>query len=131
MPFAHWSLLAVSVLPLFWAIVAKAGAPYDNSRPRAVLAAAEGYRLRANWAQQNAWEALTPYVAAVIVATLHGVPATVLDAAAGVFLLARVGHGLCYLADRPTWRSLCWLAGFAVVAYLFLLGGGVLPVPGR
>ncbi|BEV70539.1 MAPEG family protein [Paludibacterium sp. THUN1379] len=121
MPFALWSILIAAVLPLIWAGVAKAGAPYDNSRPREVLARASGHRQRANWAQQNAWEAFSPYAAAVIVAFVMKVPVARLDLLAGLFLLARVGHGLCYLRNLPTARSLCWLCGFACVVALFVL----------
>ncbi|HJV06729.1 MAG TPA: MAPEG family protein [Chromobacteriaceae bacterium] len=126
MPFALWSILLVAALPLVWAVVAKAGAPYDNHRPRDVLAQASGYRQRANWAQQNAWEALPTYAAAIIVAVQMKVPFPRLDVAAAVFLLARVLHGVCYVLDWPTARSLVWTLGYGVVVYLFLLAGAVI-----
>lgn len=122
MPFSLWSILIAALLPLVWALLAKAGAPYDNHRPREVLARAQGYRLRANWAQQNAWEAFAPFAAAVIVAFLMRVPQPHADLAAAIFLAARVLHGVCYLRDMATARSLCWLAGFAAVVYLFVAG---------
>lgn len=122
MPFSLWSILIAALLPLVWALVAKAGAPYDNRRPREVLARAGGYRQRANWAQQNAWEAFAPFAAAVIVAFLMRVPQSRADLAAGVFLAARILHGICYVCDAATARSLCWLAGFAAVIYLFVAG---------
>jgi uncharacterized MAPEG superfamily protein len=123
MPFALWSILIAAFFPLIWAVVAKAGAPYDNSRPRDVLAHATGYRQRANWAQQNAWEAFAPYAAAVIVAYVMKVAPPTLNAVAGLFLLARLAHGLCYVRNLPTARSLCWLVGMASVVYLFVAAG--------
>ncbi|TDR82279.1 MAPEG family protein [Paludibacterium purpuratum] len=123
MPFALWSILIAAFLPLVWTMVAKAGAPYDNSRPREVLAHASGYRQRANWAQQNAWEAFAPYAAAVIVAFVMKVPPTKLDTAAWVFLLARVAHGLCYVRNLATARSLSWMIGMGCVVYLFVAAG--------
>ncbi|MBV8049497.1 MAG: MAPEG family protein [Paludibacterium sp.] len=123
MPFALWSILIAAFLPLVWVGVAKFGAPYDNSRPRDTLAQATGYRQRANWAQQNAWEAFAPYAAAVIVAYVMKVPPALLNAAAGVFLLARVAHGLCYVANLSTPRSLCWAIGVGCVVYLFVMAG--------
>lgn len=125
MPFAVWSILIAACLPLLWALIAKAGAPYDNRRPRAVLAAASGYRQRADWAQQNAWEAFAPYAAAMLVAWHMQVPAARLDLAAAVFLAARTGHGLCYVRDLARLRSLCWLTGMAVVVALFVMAGTV------
>ncbi|WP_293763342.1 MAPEG family protein [uncultured Aquitalea sp.] len=125
MIFALWSILLVALLPLAWALVAKAGAPYDNNRPREVLAAASGYRQRANWAQQNAWEAFPTYAAAMLLAWQMKVPDARLDLAALVFILLRVCHGLCYLADQAGLRSLSWLGGYLVVVALFLMAGGV------
>jgi uncharacterized MAPEG superfamily protein len=120
MPFAFWSILIAALLPLVWTVVAKAGVPYDNHAPRNGLAQASGYRQRANWAQLNAWEAFAPFAAAVIVAWLMKLPLARLNAAAAVFVLARVAHGVCYLMDLATLRSLCWLLGMAVVLYLFI-----------
>ena len=123
MNFTLWSLLLASVLPLLWAVLSKAGAPYDNSRPRDVLARASGYRQRANWAQQNAWEALTPWVAAVLVAQLMGVANSTQDVAAVIFVGARLAHGVFYIMDKPTLRSLAWLAGFAAMVGLYVAAG--------
>lgn len=125
MSFALWSLLIASLLPLLWAVLAKAGAPYDNRQPRAVLANASGHRLRANWAQQNAWEALTPWVAAVLVAQWVGVSQALMDVAALIFIAARLAHGVFYMTDRPTLRSLAWLLGFAAMVSLYVAAARV------
>ncbi|VEB41808.1 MAPEG family [Chromobacterium violaceum] len=86
----------------------------------------DGYRQRANWAQQNAWEALPTYLAAVAAAWWMKVPVAEMNAAAGVFALARVAHGLLYVADKAALRSLAWLVGLLAVLYLFLRAGGVI-----
>ncbi|KMN82166.1 putative MAPEG superfamily protein [Chromobacterium alkanivorans] len=125
MPFALWSILLAALLPLIWAGVTKAGARMDNHKPREALAQASGYRLRANWAQQNAWEALPTYAAAVLVGWAMHVPQAFLDAAAGVFIVARVAHGLLYLADQASLRSLSWLIGLLTVVAIFCKAGGV------
>jgi uncharacterized MAPEG superfamily protein len=126
MPFALWSILLVSLLPLLWTLLAKAGIPYDNHQPRVGLAAASGWRQRANWAQQNAWEAFPSYAAAILLAWMMKVPAGRLDLLAGLYLLLRLGHGLCYIADLATLRSLCWLGGLVMVVLLFVSAAGVL-----
>jgi uncharacterized MAPEG superfamily protein len=120
MPFAFWCILIAALLPLVWTGVAKAGTRYDNRTPRVSLEQGTGYHQRANWAQQNAWEAFGPFAAAVIVAYLMKVSAAKLDTAAMVFIIARVAHGLCYLANQATLRSLCWLVGLIMVIYLFI-----------
>jgi len=125
MPFALWSILLASFLPLCWALLAKAGAPYDNSQPRVVLAQAQGWRQRANWAQQNAWEAFPTYAAAMLLAWMMKVPAIRLDWLAGLYLLLRLGHGACYVGNRASLRSLCWLGGYCVVIVLFVSAAGL------
>jgi len=125
MPFAFWCILIAAWLPLLWTVLAKAGVPYDNHAPRAGLARASGYRERANWAQQNAWEAFAPFAAAVIIAWLMKLPLARLNAAAALFILARVAHGVCYVTDHASLRSLCWLLGMAVVLYLFIASATV------
>ncbi|AXE33793.1 MAPEG family protein [Chromobacterium phragmitis] len=126
MPFVLWSLLLAALLPLLWAGVAKAGARVDNHRPREAAARAEGHRQRAGWAQQNAWEALPVWMAAVMAAWLMKVPAADMNAAAVVFIVARVAHGLLYIADQASLRSLSWLIGLLAGLYLFLRAGGVI-----
>ena len=122
MDISYWCVLATAVLPLVWAGFAKSGGGYDNNAPRLYLAGAQGWRKRADWAQQNAWEAFAPFAAAVIIAHLTGVRQSTLDALALGFVLARVAHGLLYMADRPTLRSLAWTAGFACMVSLFVAG---------
>ncbi|UTH74511.1 MAPEG family protein [Chromobacterium sp. IIBBL 290-4] len=126
MPFVMWSVLLAALLPLVWAGVAKAGAPYDNRKPRETAAGATGFRQRAGWAQQNAWEALPTYLAGVTVAWLMKVPVAEMNAVAAVFVAARIIHGLLYVADQASLRSLAWLIGLLSVLYLFLRAGGVL-----
>ncbi|MBM2883324.1 MAPEG family protein [Chromobacterium amazonense] len=126
MPFVLWSLLLAAVLPLIWAGVSKAGTRYDNHKPREVAAMAEGYRQRAGWAQQNAWEALPTWTAAVVAAWLMKVPEAAMNAAAAVFVLARVAHGLLYIANQASLRSLAWLVGMLAALYLFLRAGGLI-----
>jgi len=80
-----------------------------------------GWRKRADWAQRNHFEALAPFAAAVLVATItHANPATV-NALAGAWVLCRVGYTACYIGDRPTLRSLAWSVGFFCVIGLFVV----------
>lgn len=119
MQFAFWAILIAAVLPLLFAALSKAGG-MDNHAPRAAQAALQGWRLRAHWAQQNSWEAFPVFAAAVVVAFLNLVPQQRMDAAAAVFVLARLVYGACYVMDWPAARSLVWTVGYGAVIYLFL-----------
>jgi uncharacterized MAPEG superfamily protein len=123
MTFAYWCVLITILLPLVWAGVSKGGGSgFDNARPRVYLAALQGWRQRANWAQQNAWEALAPFAAAVIIAHNTGLPQSRIDLLAGIFIVARILHGVFYIADQSTLRSLVWVSGFLCVVLLFVSG---------
>lgn len=125
MQFAFWAILIAALLPLVFAALSKSGG-MNNHAPRAAQAALHGWRLRAHWAQQNGWEAFPVFAAAVIVAFLSLVPQQRMDAAAAVFVLARLAYGVCYVLDWPTVRSLVWTVGYGAVIYLFLAAAHLL-----
>jgi uncharacterized MAPEG superfamily protein len=81
----------------------------------------EGMPKRANWAQQNAYEAFPPFAAAVIVAHLTGSAQATVDMLAGVFIVVRILHGVFYITDKATLRTLAWLVGFGISVALFLI----------
>jgi len=125
MSFAFWCILIAALLPYAWSILSKLEGKYDNAQPR--LHAKTGWRKRADWAQQNAWEAFAPFAAAVLIAqSAHATQATI-DLLAGLFILFRLGHGVAYLANRPTLRSLAWTGGILCVIGLFVAAGRATP----
>jgi uncharacterized MAPEG superfamily protein len=117
---AFWMIFVGAMLPYLTVAVAKYRPDYDNAAPRAQLAAAGGARLRAWWAHLNHFEAFPPFAAGVIIAHLAGASQAGVDALAAAFILLRVAYTVLYIADRPTARSLVWIAGFACVAGLFV-----------
>lgn len=126
MPIAYWCVLGAAFLPYMWVIIAKAGPDYDNHAPRAQLAQTTGYRQRANWAQLNAFEAFGPFAAGVIIAQVSGAAPAWVNALALAFIGLRVLHGICYLLDWATLRSLVWAAGAGCVVGLFLAAARVI-----
>lgn len=123
MTIAHWCVLFAALLPVVWSGVAKAGGSgFDNSRPRVYLAAVQGWRQRANWAQQNAWEAFAPFAAGVVIAGQAGVEQATIDLLALAFLGTRLLHGAFYLADQATLRSLVYILGLLCTVGLFIAG---------
>ena len=124
MTIAYWCVLLAALLPIVWAACAKAGGDgFDNARPRAYLRSLDGWRLRAHWAQENSYEAFPPFAAGVIIAHLVNGPSMMINALAVLFLVARVLHGIFYINDQATLRSLVWLAGFGCVIALFVTAG--------
>lgn len=124
MTFAYWCVLLTAFLPYAWVGAAKmGGGDYDNSRPRVFLDHLTGWQQRANWAQKNAYENFPPFAAGVIIAHAVGANQIAIDALAGVFLLARILHGIAYIYDKPTQRSLIWIVGFFCTVGLFLAAG--------
>jgi uncharacterized MAPEG superfamily protein len=122
---AFWCVLVAALLPLLWAGAAKAGGGhFNNARPREFLGALTGWPARAHHAQQNSYEAFPPFAAAVIIAQLCNAPQLTVDSLALAFIGARVVYGLCYIADRPTLRSLVWLVGLGCVVGLFVTAAG-------
>jgi len=121
MTIAYWCVVFAMFLPLIWVGIAKAnGAGYDNSKPREWLAKLQGRAQRANWAQQNSYEACPPFAAAVIIAHLTGSTQLTIDSLACLFIALRIAHGLFYIYDRPTARSLAWLGAFGATVALFV-----------
>lgn len=120
MTIAYWCVLVAGVLPYVWVVAAKAAPGFDNRAPRAFLDNVTGWRRRALWAQYNAFEALPLFIAAVIVAHLAPVPQGRVDALAAAFVGFRILHGVFYIADRATARSLVWTGGFVCVLALFV-----------
>jgi uncharacterized MAPEG superfamily protein len=122
MTFALWCIPLAIFLPLIWAGVAKSGAKdYDNSKPREFMAKLEGRSKRADWAQQNAYEAFPPFAAGVIVAHLTGAEQLTIDLVAGLFIAFRLVHGVCYILDKAMIRSLAWFGGFGCTLAFFMI----------
>jgi uncharacterized MAPEG superfamily protein len=117
---AYWCVLIAALLPYVWTVVAKSrGERYDNREPRAWLARQDDPRVqRANAAQLNAFEAFPAFAAGVILAHVAGVPDNHVAVLAVAFVVARVLHGIFYVAGVAAARSLVWFAGLTCVVAL-------------
>jgi uncharacterized MAPEG superfamily protein len=121
MTIALWCVLAAAALPLAFTGVAKSGKGFDNHQPRDYLSGLSGWRKRANAAQLNGFEAFPPFAAAVIIAhMLHGAQPRA-DEIALAFIAFRLAHGICYVVDQATLRSLMWFGSVACVIALFVI----------
>lgn len=120
MSIAYACILIAALLPYLWTTLAKLGGGYDNHHPRTWLAQLQGRRQRAYAAHLNAFEAFPLFAAAVLMAQLAGVDPARITMLAVVFVLARVAHGLLYMADMAGSRSLAWLIGIVCVLTLMV-----------
>lgn len=117
-------LLCLCLMPYFLATVThyyrqKQLGKVDNQHPREQYAQLTGTGARAVAAQQNAWEALAVYSAALLAVVASGLDVKYLAEAALIVLVARVVHGFCYLANLDKLRSLAFLVAIAPSFYLF------------
>ena len=120
---ALWCVLVAALLPYLVTTVAKAGGDrYDNRNPRAWLEQQQGWRVRANNAQLNSFEAFPFFAVAVIVAQMLQAPQERVDALAVMFVIVRVLYLACYLADWHWARSIAWLIGWLACILLFVSG---------
>lgn len=124
---ALWCLFITAMIPSLLAFTGgylrhKELGKADNKNPRLQYAQATGAASRAFAAQQNAWEALILLAAALLAASIAGVPQAELATVAIVFVVARVLHAVFYLADKDMLRSLAYLVALVSVIYIFVMG---------
>ncbi|CAG4977685.1 MAG: MAPEG family protein [Lysobacter sp.] len=120
---AYWCVVIAALLPYVWTVIAKSGgARFDNRDPRGWISRQDNPRtVRANAAQLNAFEAFAPFAAGVVLAQLAGVAESTIALLAVIFVIARVLHGVAYLANRATLRSLIWAVGIGCVVALLVM----------
>ena len=120
---AYWCILIAALLPYAWVFVAKqSGERYNNRDPRDWQSKQTNPRSnRAHAAHLNGFESFPVFVAGVLMAQLAGVSPATVNMLAVVFVVARVLHGVFYVANVQALRSLVWLVGFASAIGLIVL----------
>ncbi|MGL5446393.1 MAG: MAPEG family protein [Rhabdaerophilum sp.] len=125
MSLALWMVLLAGLMPYLTVGFAKfSGGRYDNNHPRQWALGLEGYRARAYAAHQNHFEFFPFFAAAVIIAEMRAGSSGLLSGLALAAVAARIGYTACYLTDRATLRSFCWLIGVLCITGLFGLAAG-------
>lgn len=121
MPIAYWCVLIAALLPIVLVSYAKIGVESDNRYPREEYDNLPPAKRRAYAAHQNAYENSPFFAAAVIIAmTLGAAPATV-NMLAMAYVAVRVVHGLLYINNIPTLRSLAFGIGLLINIAIFVL----------
>jgi uncharacterized MAPEG superfamily protein len=126
-----WSLLAAVLLPYVWFTIANPlrkteFGTLDNRHPRLQEAKQTGMGARASAASSNAFEALSVYAPAVLVAHLLSPESALAPKLAVAWLALRIAHGVFYIGDKPAARTACFALGSACAISLFLVGAHVL-----
>lgn len=129
MTIALFCILLAAVMPIVCAGMAKGAAMrvprrdggYDNRNPRDWIASQDGFRKWAQAAQENCWEALPFFAAAVIVCHMLGVIGWLPNALAVAFIVLRCIYIALYVTAKSKWRSYVWLTAFTVNIAIFLL----------
>lgn len=130
MTLANYCLIIACLLPVVCAALAKYSAfgkrrrdgGFDNHDPRGWLKRQTGWKARADAAQQNGFESLPLFIAAVLSAQQMQHDQTRIDQLAMAFVLLRVVYVVLYLADLAAARSLVWAVSLAVALALFFVG---------
>lgn len=124
---ALWCLMITALIPTLLSFTGgylrhKELGGADNKNPRQQYAQATGVVSRVFAAQQNAWEGLMLFTAALVAAFVSGVPQEQLATVSIVFVVARVLHAVFYMADRDMLRSLSYLVALGSVICIFIMG---------
>ncbi len=121
MPVAYWCVLIAALLPIIWVALAKWGEPTKNQYPREEVDDLPPRKRRAYAAHQNAYENFPFFAAAVIIALTSGAPLAAVNWLALVYVILRVVHGLCYVGNYSTQRSIVYALGWFTNIAIFVL----------
>lgn len=105
-------ILGACLLPYVFTLIAKKAAGFqakDNQNPREFLEKSSGLAKRAHAVQQNSFESLPLFIAAVLMAEYLVMPQSLVMTFGIAYLVFRVMYGICYLANWATLRSITWL----------------------
>ena len=117
-------ILIACLLPYVFAMIAKKTAGFkakDNQHPRDFLAKTTGLAARANAAQQNSFESLPLFIAAILMAEYMVISQTVIMTFGMAYIVLRILYGICYLANWATLRSIVWLLSLLCPILLLVL----------
>lgn len=117
-------LLCLCVMPYVFAVIShyyrqKQLGKIDNQNPREQYIQLQGPGARAVAAQQNSWEALAVYAAALLAVVASGLDVMYLAEAATIVLIGRLLYGVFYVSNLDKLRSLAFILAIAPCFYLF------------
>ncbi|WP_010116740.1 MAPEG family protein [Acinetobacter sp. P8-3-8] len=117
-------ILIACILPYVFTIIAKVAGGFtlaDNQNPREFLAKTTGFAARANAVQQNSFESLPLFIAAILMAEYMVIPQHLIMMLGIAYIVLRIIYGICYLANISALRSIIWFLSMACPILLLLL----------
>ena len=117
-------ILIACLLPYVFTIIAKKAAGFkarDNQNPREFLGKSTGLAARAHAVQQDSFESLPLFIAAILMAEYMVVQQTVIMTFGMAYIVFRIMYGICYLANWSTLRSIVWLLSLLCPICLLIL----------
>ncbi len=93
----------------------------DNKTPRVQSTLLTGTGARVVAAQQNAWEALAVYIAALVAVSATTVSPDKTVTVCVLLLVARILHAVFYIINKDLLRSAAFLVGYGSCMYMFYL----------
>ena len=129
MTIANWCVLIACMLPIATIGIAKMSSAkfpktegrYDNHHPREWAEHLTGWQRRANAAQNNGWEALPLFIAAVLLAQQAHADQGHIDMLAMAFVGLRCMYIAAYIFNLGSLRTIIWAAGMASSIAIFLM----------
>ncbi|OTG67261.1 MAPEG family protein [Acinetobacter silvestris] len=117
-------ILTACLLPYLFTIIAKKAGGFkaqDNQNPREFLAKKTGLAARANAVQQNSFESLPLFIAAVLMAEYMVISQHVIMTLGIAYIILRILYGICYLCNWSTLRSVIWMLSMACPIFLLVI----------
>ncbi|ENW96899.1 MAPEG family protein [Acinetobacter sp. NIPH 298] len=117
-------IIVACLLPYVFTLVAKSKGGFqakDNHNPREFLARTTGLSARANAVQQNSFESLPLFIAAILMAEYMVIPERFILTLGWAYIVFRVIYGICYLANLATLRSIIWFFSLLCPIFLFVI----------
>lgn len=117
-------IIVACLLPYVFTLIAKSKGGFqakDNRNPREFLARATGLSARANAVQQNSFESLPLFIAAILMAEYMVIPERFILTLGWAYIVFRVIYGICYLANLATLRSIIWFFSLLCPIFLFVI----------
>lgn len=117
-------ILIACLLPYVFAIIARKSSGYDaklHDNPRVFVNQSTGLAARANAVQQNSFEGLPLFIAAMLMADYLVIPDHFVIRLGIAYLILRVCYGGCYLANLHALRSIFWMLSMLCPITLLLI----------
>ena len=126
-----WCIKAGMILPYIWAFASvpfrlKQFGTVELGQPREQADQLTDSGHNVVGAQHNAWEALAIFAAANLIALMAGVsPEGEWSTAAMIWVVARIAHGIFYIANIPLLRVPSFATGLGCSLYIVYLAGSL------